>query len=542
MEPVDYVRILRDRWVLILTTVVLAMTAAWATTTAVSPIGQPQPPTYQATALLLQTFGTSGPGLGTLAAFTTIEPVALRVAEDMEYEGDPLTLAARVSAAADEEAGILRISVTDPNPREAERISNGFARGLLNYLREQRTEDSAAQGQALQRQLDELSREIAVLDRRISRLPEDSSESELLTAERNAKVFAYQTVSQQYQQVVSAPAGAAPLELLQEASARPFQVDQGFQPPQSKTSRLILGGIVGLFAGAALALVVERMNARIRTKESAEAHFGLPVLAEIPHVSRRERSSVPILDDPISPAAEASRLLAAGVEHGPAAAFAEQGNGAKGRRRPPKAILVTSPAPSEGKTTVVANLAAAYAEMGKRALILSCDLRHPGGHGFFGITSIHGAGMSDALRVEDGQPILSDYVRSTDYRNIEIVPSGSATDRPGELLASPNMRRALSEARHRADVVLIDTPPLLTAGDATHLLPHVDGVLLVARAGRTSTRLAERTSEILRRLEIPVVGVALNGVKDAAIARGYYRYTAKPEDAERPPPLDVWEG
>jgi capsular exopolysaccharide synthesis family protein len=543
VEPADYFRILRDRWALIVTTVVLALTAAWATTTAVSPIGQPQPPTYRATALLLQTFGSSGPGLGTLAAFTTIEPVALRVAEDIEWEGDPISLAGRVSAVADTEAGILRISVTDPNPRAAERIANGFAGGLINYLRERRTEQSTVQAEALQEELDRLSRQIARLDRRIAALPEGSAQAETLTADRNAAVFSYQTVSQQYQQVLSAPTEAPPLEFLQDASARPIQIDQGFQPPQSRTSRLILGGIVGLLAGAALALVVERMNSRIRTRQSAETHFGLPVLAEIPLVSRREQRTVPILDDPVSPAAEATRLLAAGVEHGPPTAWSEQGNGSKGRRHSLKVLLVTSPAPSEGKTSVVTNLAAAYAETGKRALILSCDLRHRGDQGFFGNTSASGAGMSDALRSGDGQGILSDYVRATGHRNIEIVGAGSPTDRPGELLASANLRRALSEARRRADVVLIDTPPLLTAGDATHLLPHVDAVLLVARAGRTSAKLAERTSEILRRLDVPVVGVALNAVKDAAIARGYYRYTTKPESADESiSPPDPWKG
>ncbi|HEX6208726.1 MAG TPA: CpsD/CapB family tyrosine-protein kinase, partial [Actinomycetota bacterium] len=242
----------------------------------------------------------------------------------------------------------------------------------------------------------------------------------------------------------------------------------------------------------------------------------------------------------VSPAAEAVRLLAVGVEHGPATAWTERGNGARGRHGGLKVLLVTSPAPSEGKTSIVANLAAAYAEMGKRVLILSCDMRHPGTYSFFGMPSANGVGMSDALK-GDGEEVLSDYVRSTGHRRIEIVPSGSPTDRPGELLAGPNMRRALSEARERADLVLIDTPPILTAGDATHLLPYVDAVLLVARAGRTSARLAERTSEILKRLEVPAVGVVLNGVKDAAFARGYYRYAAKGDGAKNVPQPSPWE-
>lgn len=540
MKPVDYFRILRDRWILIATTVVLALGAAWATTTAVSPIGQAPPPTYQATALLLQSFGSSGPGLTTLASFTQLERVAEIAAEDMEYEGDPLDLVGRATAAADTEAGILRISATDSNPRQAEKIADGFARGLLRYLRERTTEESADNAEALKARLDELEEEILELERQIDGLPEGSSQAQYFEQQRNVKITTSGTVAAQYEAVLAAPFSTPPLEFLQDASARPVVASGGFQPPQSRTSRLIIGGIVGLFGGAALALVLERMNSRIRTKESAESHFGLPVLSEIPHVSRRERRSVAIIDDPVSPAAEASRLLAAGVEHGPALAWIDQGNGAKGPHRALRAILVTSAAPSEGKTSVVANLAAAYAEMGRRTLILSCDLRHPAVNQLFG--SPNGTGMTEALRADNEQAVIRDYVRSTGHRNIEIVGSGTPTDRPGELLASASMRRALTEARDRADVVLIDTPPILTAGDATHLLPHVDAVLLVARAGRTSARLAERTSEILRRLEVPVVGVALNDVRDAAIARGYYRYTSKSETAEDVQRLDPWQG
>jgi Mrp family chromosome partitioning ATPase len=85
------------------------------------------------------------------------------------------------------------------------------------------------------------------------------------------------------------------------------------------------------------------------------------------------------------------------------------------------------------------------------------------------------------------------------------------------------MRDALAEARMEADVVLLDTPPVLATSDASHLFPQVDTVLLVARAGKTTMEVAERSSELLRRMRAPVVGIALNGSTEDLVPRGYYR-------------------
>lgn len=538
MDPADYARILRARWRIVLLTFGLALAAAWFTTTTVVPVGRPGPQQYQASALLLSTYSGTGPTLNTMAALTTIQPVVEQVGEEINYEGDWYSLASRVSASADNDAGVLTISARALNPRQAERVANAFADGLLNYLRERRTLGSRGQIRALEDRLDGLSEEIATLDRRIARQPEGSTQAELLRAERNSKVLAYGSVSDQYQHLLSQAREPDPLEFIQDASARPIRTGTGFEPPQSRTARLLLGGIVGLLAGAALALVLERMNSAIRTKEGAEQHFGLPVLAEVPEVPRRYRRSVAIVDHPTSPIAEAARLLAAGVELGARTGWSPDGDG-QTRERSPQVILVTSPAPGDGKTSVVANLAGAYAEMGKRTLVLSCDFRHPEIQDYFNVSASNGSGLADALRSEEEEEesVLNGHVVATGHHGIEVVPSGFIPERPGELLSSDRMRRALQEARGHADVVLIDTPPVLAAGDAAHLLPQVDAVLLVARAGKTTTRLAERTSELLRRMDAPVVGVALNAVKDAAIPRGYYRGSGYgPADVSGPSP------
>jgi Mrp family chromosome partitioning ATPase len=105
--------------------------------------------------------------------------------------------------------------------------------------------------------------------------------------------------------------------------------------------------------------------------------------------------------------------------------------------------------------------------------------------------------------------LLQPVAQSTPLPNLKVIPSGHPTENPNRLISSDRMLRVLDEARQAADVVLVDAAPLLTGGEAASLLSEVDAVLLVARAGRTTVDEAERTAELLERLDAPVAGVAL---------------------------------
>jgi capsular exopolysaccharide synthesis family protein len=282
---------------------------------------------------------------------------------------------------------------------------------------------------------------------------------------------------------------------------------------------MILAGFLGLLAGVGLVFLRERFDTRIRTKEAAEQHFDLPVLAEIPYVRGwRRRSTIAVVTHPKSAVSDSFRVLAASIVRRPPT--------------PPQAILVTGPGPGEGKSTVAANLAAAFAEVGKKVLVVSCDLHRPSIHTLFGVPNSRG--LTDALRSQpDGNTIVNGQGWRTAMPNVRLVPSGQIPEKPGELLASPLMRQVIAEAREVADVVLIDTAPILAASDATHLFPLVDAVLVVGRAGRTTTLSAQRTSELLLRLGAPVVGATLNGSTEARLPRGYYGYYADGQRRER---------
>jgi capsular exopolysaccharide synthesis family protein len=200
-------------------------------------------------------------------------------------------------------------------------------------------------------------------------------------------------------------------------------------------------------------------------------------------------------------------------------------------------ILVTSAGPSEGKTTVVANLAAALAELGKRVLVFSCDFRRPLVHEFFGVSAT--PGLAESLATSNGQGVLDGSVWDSAIEHVSVVPSGRPPLKPGELLSSHNMRRALDEAKGLADIVILDTAPLLAEGDVAHLLPAIDEVLLVVRAGKTTQQMAKRAHEFLERLGAPVVGVVLTDTAAATVPHRYYGHRMP---KERPEAVEVGGG
>ncbi len=409
----------------------------------------------------------------------------------------------------------------------AKELGMSSSKELLAFLQDRKAELVAVQAEFAAKSMEELQAEVEELDKQIGTAsPRDA---EFLSRTRDAKLAVFGLRAQEYDALVSAAATPGTLLIVQEAS--PTEVVQvGFQPPRSRIGRLLLAGTIGLLVGLGLALLLERFDTRIRTKEAAERHFGLPVLAEIPAIPRRRAGAKGIVtsDRPTSPAADGFRLLAASIGRAPS------GNGARRGPLPAapgrvQSILVTSAAPGEGKSIVVANLAAAFSQMLQRVLVLSCDLRHPYVHRLLGVEN--GGGLADVLRKrQDGQPVLDSYVKKTLLPGVQLVPSGPPPPQPSSLLTTETMRRALEEARELADVVILDTPPILHASDAAHLIEEVDLVLLVARAGSTRVEQAARASELLKRLDAPVAGVALNqsagmagGRRDRAGSGGLHR-------------------
>jgi len=199
--------------------------------------------------------------------------------------------------------------------------------------------------------------------------------------------------------------------------------------------------------------------------------------------------------------------------------------------------LVTSSGPAEGKSTVVANLAAALAEEGSKVIVFSADLRRPTLHEVLGAD--RKPGLVQAARETDAGPYHPDaksgirrYKQTTRLTRVLFVPSGGAAERPGEVLASQGVLDLLREACTAADWVVIDTAPILVAGESAPLIDEADLVLIVARSGSVSIPIAERTRDTLHRLGVDAAWVVLNDARESGLPTAYRRYH---DSSERDP-------
>ena len=174
----------------------------------------------------------------------------------------------------------------------------------------------------------------------------------------------------------------------------------------------------------------------------------------------------------------------------------------------PPAIVLMAGLQGAGKTTTVANLAASFAETGQRVLVLDADLRSPDAHNLFDVPQ--GAGISDHIS-DPGDVSLEALVRPTSVPGVRIITAGTRLAHPESL--SSRMGHLLSEAREMADVVVIDSAPLLAASDVFDILPMVDTVLLVVRSGRLTDVAAHRVADLLGRFQVPISGLVLIGTR-----------------------------
>lgn len=176
-------------------------------------------------------------------------------------------------------------------------------------------------------------------------------------------------------------------------------------------------------------------------------------------------------------------------------------------QRQAKVVLVSSPEPGDGKTTLVSNLAIALAQSGKRVLLIDADLRRPTVHQLFRIPQ--DIGLTDVL---EGEIDLLTAVRATTVEGLSLLTAGQSPANPAELLSSPRLARTLKEARDEFDFVFVDAPPLLAVSDPCILARHVDGMVVVTRVGKNTRTAAIRVRELIHDQGIAVLGTVANGI------------------------------
>ena len=334
---------------------------------------------------------------------------------------------------------------------------------------------------------------------------------------RLTPVGLYDALLQRYKEIgVAGGIGSAPVSIVDRA-----EVPGGPFTP-SLPRNLLLGLALGLLGGTGGALAMEFLNDRIRTREDVQKKLQLPCLGTVPRAP--DEGFIDELKEAGSPVSEAYSDVAAALRF-------SSGSGT------PRALLITSSQPGEGKSSSALALAQNFARRGQRVLLVDGDLRKPS---FSAVNDEIGVTQ---LLTQDGT--LAEHVTRTQHDNLWLLPSGPLPPNPADLLSTARFGAIVEAATDAFDLVLIDGPPVLGLADVPLLAAAAESVIFVVESGKTRTRTA---IDALNRVEAAgphVLGALLVKVteRDQGYAYSDYRYGALEQRAREkialiPPEVD----
>lgn len=284
------------------------------------------------------------------------------------------------------------------------------------------------------------------------------------------------------------------------------------QPARPRpTLYTLLAGLIGLIVGAATALLAAILDRHIRSNDELDELTGVPILA---HVALARNQRTRRLNE------EAYRVLRANLE------FSRPG-------KPLRSVAVVSASEGEGKSSAVLNLARAVSELGDRVIVVEGDLRRPTVQA--GLIEASSSRLSPGLsNYLSGSAELEDVVYPTDTPGVSLVPAGPTPPSPSTLLDTDRGQTLLRELAKRADLVVVDTPPVSIGADASLLAAPADETLLVVDLERSTKPAIRVALDQLRLVKANLVGVLLNRVRDSAGgAYGYSYDDLAPEKKRR---------
>jgi tyrosine-protein kinase Etk/Wzc len=288
-----------------------------------------------------------------------------------------------------------------------------------------------------------------------------------------------------------------------------------------KTMNLLIGLVVSLVLGIGLSFFLDTMDNSVKTAEEIENYFRIPVLGLIPSIhseGNRKRkkngqdeiskiaSTLVTKYTPRSPISEAYRAIRTNIQ------FSKIDSSMR-------SIVVTSAAPSEGKSTTVANLAFTTALAGTKTLLIDADLRRPVIHSLFGLE--REPGMTNILA--ERLP-LEKVIKPSGVDNLDILTCGAIPPNPSELLGSQRMKELVQQLKGRYDIILFDSPPVITVTDTAVLSNQVEGVALVVLSHGTDRRALSRAKALLTNVKANILGAILNKIDLTGIGSSYDYY------------------
>lgn len=431
----------------------------------------------------------------TQASIAGSAEVAARVVRTAGLDETPEQFLDRSSVTTEANTDLLEFAVRDERKSQAMRLAGVYADTYSAYRREL---DTAS----LSRARDEVEKRIRALR----------------TGERDAERRALLS------NLIDKDEQLRTLEVLQTSNATVVQKPTSASQVQPRITRMaVLGVIVGIILAIGLALLIEALDTRIRTADEIERILHIPLLARLPHPpkARRGDDQLIALHQPRSPHVEPLRFLRANLDFASAL-------------DPVRSMVITSSVNAEGKSTTISNLAVMMARAGKDVVLIDLDLRSPSLSRIFDIGGSRGVAQILTREVALDEALCPIDVTRGDAEmpslpgsapgSLHVLPAGGVPPFVGEAMNSPIIGEIIRDAQATGATVLIDSPPLLSVGDALVIATKVDAVVMVTRLGVVRRTLLKESARLLNSTGARLLGYVVTGAELEGGFRDSYGY------------------
>ena len=438
----------------------------------------------------------------TYAQLITTQPVLEEVANRLQQGVTAPGLKGMVSVSIVRDTQLLSVRVKDPIPARAADIANTLVAVFIEYNQARQAVRFSDSKVSLEAQKGDVEWQLQQISASLAAIGNDEA--------NRAESDRLESLQAQYRQTLTYLLQSYEAVRLAEAqtTSSVTQVEPAGVPvypvlPRVRTNTL-LAAMLGLLLAVGIVFLIEALDDTLRDPEEASRQLGLPILGFIARYTRPDEPPITV-SEPRAPVAEAFRALRTNIQ------FASVD-------RSLHSLLVTSPSPADGKSTVVANLGVVMAQGGRSCVLVDSDLRRPKLHKLLRLSNQRG--LSELF--VQSQIQMDGSLQKTEVPNLFVLTSGFLPPNPSELLGSEKMLEIIHEIEGQSDLLIVDSPPVLAVTDASVLAPRMDGVLLVVKPGVTKFMAVKQAVEQLRRVGANVIGIVLNEVEFKR-SRYYYK-------------------